>query len=202
MKLRYILILAMELIILIAILPKNCNHINIGPIIARVSKQVHYDLYVSADFDIDEVEIIKDACNEWNDKTKGLIVYSIYYNFNDDLTKIKNNGRTIIVEKLSEWDPITNGYDNNLSNHMLGYYEVDTKIPTIYLVSDRMLGIEYYRSVILHEIFHSLGGKHTDEENTLEYPYQNKSAKHITHSDLVQFCRMYGCSADKLMPLK
>lgn len=201
MRLRSFL-LSLSQIILIILALQSCQCISHNPIFPGEATY-HYNLYVSQDFDTDEVDMIEAAALEWQEKTNSIITYSIYFNWDNKYESIPNKYHSLAVVKLSKWgkrahelDIISGEKDKPAT--ILGYFDNGQKVNTIYLVYDRMLGLEYYRGTLEHELGHSIGLDHLKEENTLMYPSMDKGAKHITGSDLKQFCEIYSCKTKNL----
>src|ERR1700729_2004408 len=91
----------------------------------------HLNLYVSSDFDIDEVDEIENAAREWQDKSQGIITFSIYFNFDtkNDYDKIKRNANTIVVVKLSKDSEWVRNIDGEINKdgggRIVGYYNTN-----------------------------------------------------------------------------
>ena len=187
-------ILPVHSISFIALIPRHLQH----------PKHMHYNLYVSDEFDQEEVNIINEATLEWEEKTHGMLVYHIYYNFDTNNWASVKGAHSIIVEKISKYQRRTRLIDREVSKEdhwsstIVGLYDPRYSVPRIFLVYDRMLGREYFRGTMLHEMSHSLGLEHSEQEDTLMYPGMDHSARHITIVDLQEFCKIWHCDVNKL----
>lgn len=165
----------------------------------------HFDLYVSSDFDADEVNLVEEAAQEWQDKTKQLITFNIFLNFDTkDYSVIKNKKEALVIVRLSKDSKWVRKVDGDLNPEsgarIVGYYNTDEDFPTptIVIVYDRMTGQEYFRGTCEHELGHAIGLQHLKIEHTLMYPSMDLSARQISHEDLVAFCALYYCDTSKL----
>lgn len=167
-------------------------------------KHMHYNLYVSDEFDQEEVNIINEATLEWEEKTHGILVYHIYYNFDVRNWKSIIGAHSIIVEKVSKYQRRTFLIDqeiskeNNWPSSIVGLYDPRYTVPRIFLVYDRLLGKKYMEGTMKHELGHAAGCEHLEEEDTLMFAGMDKSSRTITSSDIIEFCRVNGCDPNHL----
>lgn len=172
-----------------SILPRNV-HIN---------KISHFDVYISNRFDANDVKLINEATQEWEEKTNHLIIYHIYYNFDiSHSSDIQYKSHSLVFIKLSKYDATMPQIDKTYGGKVLGLFDGTGMVPKVFLIPDRLLGANYERSVILHELGHFLGLSHSETEDTLMYPSQDHSSKHITKDDLQAFCKIWNCPVNVL----
>ena len=198
---RSIFITFFQFVLLIILLRAcSCTSYSVmDPTTAPHARRAVYNLYISSDFDENEVNIIQSSALEWQEKSNNIVMYNIYYNF--DIAKessIENKRQSVVFIKVSKYDERVTSYEKKLKGRLLGYCDSSTPTPTILIVYDRLLGREYTQAVVMHEIGHSLSLGHNEEENTLMYPSQDKSAKHITDKDLQEFCKVWHCDVKDL----
>lgn len=189
-------------LIILMILVKFCqfNTLSMLPKGTHIHNQIHYDLYMSDKFDRHEIDLINQATLEWENKTNNLLVYHIKYNVDvRHLPPIHYKNHSIIFVKLSKYSSLTHQIDlEHNKSKILGLYDGVSNIPRIFLMYDRMLGDEYYRGVVEHELGHSLGLEHDPLRNTLMYAAMDHSSRYVSHEDLIQFCKKYHCNANQL----
>lgn len=177
------------------------------PVMNIQAKHRALELYVSSEFDINEVMLIEDAAMQWEQATNHIVTFNIYFNFDmKDYDKLKYSPDTLVITRLSKHDSLVLKLDNDTnhgtSSHIIGYCYKDADqhypIATLIIVWDRMTGDTYFKGTVMHEMGHALGMKHIDVENTLMYPYMDKASRTITDTDLVSFCNIYRCKASEL----
>lgn len=183
----------------------QCNSYTLLPKSVNVTTRLHFDLYLDADFDSHEVDLIEQATTEWETKTKNRVIFNIYYNFdlNND-NKIRDKRHSIVfvklaqdTQKVAELDKWINEKQDTHSK-IIGLYTTQYNAPSILLVYDRMRGDAYYRSCVEHELGHAMGLIHLKKENTLMFPSMREASRHITDDDLIEFCALYHCKIEDL----
>jgi len=165
----------------------------------------HITLYLDRNFDEDEVDVIMSAAWEWSEATNHRIEYDVV----QMPVKNPNLKDSVFIVKKTPDDPSIFLKDLFGGNQTLGLFEPGY-VNSISLVTDR-LNDDNYRRVVLHELGHSLGIGHLKEledMDALMFPYTsmklddgsiiNTGSDHVTNKDLVQFCKLYHCNADKL----
>lgn len=165
------------------------------------SDHPHITLYIDRNFTEVEVDIIVGAALEWSKTTHHAVEYNIILLPTKDKIELKNS---VFITKRSEDDPRIILMDLIGDTQTLGIFE-KRGVKYIALVTAR-LNEDNYKSVVLHELGHSLGLKHLDGNaniNTLMYPYMSiimedgtiipAGSDHITKKDLAQFCKLYRC---------
>lgn len=166
----------------------------------------HITLYIDRTFDNMETDAIMKAAWEWSEATNHIIEYDIIQLPTKEKVKHKNS---IFIVKRSPDDPQIILMDLVGHNETLGVYEKN-RLPTIAIVSER-LNDSNYKEIVLHELGHSLGLEHLESLEDLDalmFPYTNMKledgtiiptgSEFITKKDLIQFCKLYHCDADKL----
>lgn len=175
------------------------DSMSILPRDVHINKVVNFDVYISNRFDANDVKLIDEATKEWEEKTNHLIVYHIYYNFDmSHLSDIHYKSHSLVFIKLSKYDSNTPQIDKTYGGKVLGLFDGTGVVPKVFLIPDRLLGANYERSVILHELGHFLGLAHSKSEGTLMFPSQDKSSKHITNDDMKEFCKIWNCRTNAL----
>ncbi len=159
-------------------------------------EHVNTTIYIDDDFNQKEIEYIILAATEWSNATNNIVEYNFILSTNldnkTDLSKDK-----LFFKKVSKYNPDIFLIDLARDSKTIGLYIGASSTPTILLVSNR-LDNSIYKSVIMHEIGHSLGLRHIDGAyglDTLMYPYIDFGADYITSKDLIQFCTKYNCNS-------
>lgn len=184
------------LIVLITLLPGHQPSLRkyvLGPTSA------HKIIYISEAFDSEELVLIQEAANEWYVETKGLVSFTIIYSFDYDIYQsIRHHENEMVMARAGIGDSLLDVLDANVSGIVLGYYLAELDTQTIILVPDRMRGRDYYRSVIMHEMGHSIGLSHLDVDNTIMVSSMDRAGNHLTKNDIEWFCRVYYCNYEDL----
>ena len=159
------------------------------------SENVHKTLYLDNTFDDDEIDFIIAATLEWNVATEGRVIYDVAMLPTTNRAKVLADG--IIVIKVTPDFPKVILYDLTNQNNTLGYWEENEgPIPYIGIISSRISNARY-KSVVMHEIGHSLGLKHNEGESgigTLMYPTIDEGSNTITPADIKKFCELHRCT--------
>lgn len=176
--------------------PGNNIHIKkyiFGPL------ESHKTIYVSYSFDEYELELAMKAAEEWKRETHGLITFDVKYGFDDQLyADIRHDPDSLVMTRANLTDPIVMKLDKIASNVILGYFLAGDQTKNIMLIPDRMIGYDYYRAVIIHEMGHAIGLGHIkDDDSTVMYKFMSLTY-HLTKKDINWLCRVYNCDASLL----
>lgn len=161
-------------------------------------KHVHKTLFLDEHFTDEEVKVITSAADEWTQKTHHIVEFSV-----EKLPSKKSLEvtRDVIVIPVTPSYPDIILSDNSSKRSLtLGYFNDREMISFVELVTER-LTTKNYKTVVLHELGHSLGLEHNDTIDgidTLMFPTLDLGADHITYEDLKSFCSLYHCDAEKL----
>ena len=149
---------------------------------------IYKNIYVDRTFDRYERLYINQAANEWNIATKNQVKFTVYF-----LPKQNHFGANdILMIKVSPDYPNIIYLDSHSNGVMLGYYDDDSDIKYIEIVSLRIQEKDF-KSVIMHELGHALGLQHHPGEVNLMNPHIEDSSNFITKTDIKQFCSIYIC---------
>jgi len=159
-------------------------------------------VFIDQDFTSAETEDIQRSLQEWETATHNAIHFEIVPSFNHNFDAILAlHQKSLIILNYPANTPMVKNADRAIQEEfndptlwINAYYDGDQPTPTIYVVSERILGQEAFISVVEHEIGHSLGLEHNMKEGTLMYPIQDKSARHITPDDVRAFCKLHWCN--------
>ena len=174
------------------------SHISF-PIIRNIGAShtlpIHKTLYLSRNLDNDEILNIIKAVNEWQDDTNNEVSFDIKKLPQDNI----DPENSIIILNVDEDYPEVIEIDATNDATTLAFYDYINKIHYIAFISDR-INIDDYASITMHELGHSLGMEHLKGINNigaLMFPSIDFGSDHITHKDLIYFCQLYHCDANK-----
>lgn len=172
------------------------HHINLN------SQHIHKTLYISREFDQNEVMYITKAAYEWSEATHHIVDFDIIVLPNNNIN-ITNDD--VLFLKVSPDFPDIIQVDQLNNDTTLGLYDESQSIAVIEVVYTRINENNYspadYKGLFLHELGHSLGLKHSAEIDglgTVMYPILDYGSNYITKTDLKQFCEIYDCSGQLL----
>lgn len=158
---------------------------------------VHKTLFLDRYLGVDEVAFITEAAKEWGTSTKNIVQFDVVTLPGENI-RISDND--IMVMSISPDHPLILLLDDSNKYSTLGYYDESMPVPIVYLVSERIKDKDY-KTVVLHELGHSLGLIHNESIfaiGTLMFPNINSCANKITLYDLKKFCKLYHCNANEL----
>lgn len=154
---------------------------------------IHKTLYLDRKIDDDEMLHIMEAAMEWKHATNGQVIFDIK-RLPRPYVPLMN---AIVVINVSPEYPDIMILDNGKGPNTLGYCNSTANtIQFIELVDDR-LDEHNSTAVVMHELGHALGLKHTKEEGSLMFPIIDEGSHHITSKDMKQFCQLYHCDPSK-----
>lgn len=161
--------------------------------------EIHKTVYVSNSFDEYDFRLIKEAADEWEKETHGIATIEVVRGYDDFLfNSIEHDQSSMVMMRASIWNSVITSLDARLHTTILGYFFDKVGTQTIIVVPSRMLGEDYYRGVIIHEMGHALALDHIDEDNTIMVSTMDRSSYHLSKIDIDWFCRVYYCDASKL----
>ncbi len=153
---------------------------------------VHKTLYVDRSFNNTEIELIVEASWEWAIATDQRVIYDIVVLPTEHIP-VQNS---IILNKINEDNIMIVLLDHDNKNITLGYYDDRMGIPYIGIVLGRIRTYKEFKTVILHELGHSLGLPHNESDegmHTLMYPLVNFESDYITKIDADNYCKIHHC---------
>jgi len=204
---NFVSLLAMVCILYLTFIRFSADvDVNISvPLVEVYPTKVRSTIYIDRQFSEKEKQYIMEAASEWENVTQGIVQYQIV-----ELPTFRTIDfqSCLFIIKITPDDPEILLMDSQ--DTTVGFYTTKSGIPTISLIEDAIED-KFYKSVVMHEIGHSLGLKHQseiDDMGTLMYPYLKikigdyfieVNSNDITKTDLAQFCSLYRCNVDQLM---
>jgi Matrixin len=179
---------------------RNIKHEIAGP------DHLHKTLYIATDFTPEEMQQIKEAAQEWEEKTHHFVIFDeVYYEPKEITPNISSGNNNVVMvncflgmQCIQEMDEAVKKEHPNASTlYGIGLYVPKSPNPMIYIASDRISTWHEYKTATLHELGHSLGLDH-DEKDNQAIMYYAPSAQHLTDEDIREFCKLHGCE----FPLK
>jgi hypothetical protein len=175
---------------------------SIYPTKTQTSKitHIHRTLYIDRHFSLDQSMAIKRAADRWTIATNHIADVEVIF-LPATLSDINTSDPVIVIDASPDL-PVVIGLDFDDYGTTYGVYvPKESNYPYIDLITDRLPDIPLFEEVTMHEIGHALGLKHLEgQENifTLMYPSTELMSPDITKKDLIAFCDIFHCDADKL----
>lgn len=188
-------------LLLAAVVSINCARFFPTPI-GRIRKPlVEKRLYIDDTFDASDVRCIESSADEWNRRTKGLASITVVPLTSEKSVVPKDTTVDDIVMTRVTSDSAIVFFIERLTGSLLyGYYQPQGDHSEITMVHDRYKSEFVCRMVLMHELGHALGIHHNTDPASLMYGGDDVMPTGITHRDLTDFCRIYGCRPDDLSP--
>lgn len=163
----------------------------IGPV------KVERHIYVDNSFEENENLMIKQAAEQWEKKTNGIVTFKVHYFTTATEYLTLRDSKALPMTKVNLGDPFTEEVEDE-AGKLLGLYTRRFHTELIVLNVDRIRDMLEFRATTMHELGHALGLEHNPREFTLMYPSEDFGAHSITKYDLAAFCEIYFCDPKKL----
>lgn len=153
-------------------------------------ERIEHKIYIDKEFSLEERVEIKQAIREWNYAMNGAIILSVESEeFGMEVSTIKEGGWFIL-----KTDSIRKSREDSEGHYVLGYVN---KIGGNYLsiVSDRVKW--NLKMIVMHEIGHLLGIKHTWRGLMLS-EFIGEEFKCIDKVTMVEFGKIYDIGIERL----
>jgi hypothetical protein len=169
---------------------------------SNVSKRTHIEkvIYIDRKFNPQQKNLIQLAAAEWQNKTKGIVKFTIA----NLPVKTLDVDNSVVINCVSPDDPniiLVDSFAGGNAQH-LGLTDMSATIPNVKIVEARIASSHTFKSVILHELGHVIGLKHNDvnqDFNTVMFPSADFGSDNITNIDLKNFCTIYQCNYKELL---
>jgi hypothetical protein len=158
----------------------------------KTSKLDTFDkiLYIEESFSESEIASIKFAAASWISSTNHVVkLQVIQFPF-----KERSFNKAIIISRIKSKDIEKEfNFSKLFAENMVGFYWDRDLVPRIYIVYDLISNPQEYSAVVMHELGHSMGLNHDNENNTLMNAEVTNASLIITNKDIQQFCSLYKC---------
>jgi len=146
---------------------------------------------IDADFNKEEVKLIKKAFSEWSKNSDNKLKFKIILNVQKPglFYKYKNNQKDVFIWKLDRRDLQIDKELRDICKTCIGYYIGRNENAHLILFTNQTINSFYKTS--LHEIGHLIGLDDTDNKNTIMHVSPDSSC--ITLIDSENMCKIYGC---------
>lgn len=160
------------------------------------SVQVVKTLYVDSKFIEEERSAIRDAAEQWEETTKGLVKYNFVFDYDVDATKPSNK---ITVVCLNPTDDLAEKFNNNLGETFVSGYVKMANAEFIFLVPQWAADEDQLSLIMQRELGHELGLQDINEEKpAIMNKITNDHLSCPTIYDMVEFCEQYLCNVDDI----
>jgi hypothetical protein len=198
------------LVLALALALSGCGHSQkIVEHPTRVQTVLKRTVHADTAFTPWEREAIADAVQKLNYQTNGLIEITIVYDLdwdNGPVSEIARMESYHQMVRIKSDAPRVDRMDGDRKDGLYtqGFCVVDFEMlvnPTkVFLIWDRLIfSKEMYTHVALHELLHSVGMKHVDDEMAVMY-YKSKRPPQLcmNMTDAKELCRTYRCDPREL----
>lgn len=196
------------LILILGILSIQCSITpqQLPPVVSKPihligGKAIHKTVYISNQFNNDQIESIIAQFTLWQTKTNNIASFDFKKLEGNYLQITQDIPNSIIIEVISpddffvqELDNKTQKDNNDSNLFVLGFWDVGHHtVPTIGMINDRIHYQKQFDNVVLHEVGHSLFLEHDFNSNAIMYKSMDNSNRTITTVDLAAFCKLHFC---------
>lgn len=158
--------------------------------------QVIKTLYVDSKFIEEERFAIRDAAEQWEQNTQGLIKYNLVFDYDVDMSKISNK---IVVVYLNPTDDLATKFNNNLGETFISGYAKTSNAEVIFLVPQWAADNDQLDLIAQRELGHELGLKDIQEDRpAIMNKITNDHLSCPTIYDMIQLCELYLCNIDSV----
>lgn len=143
------------------------------------------------------------SLDEWSQTTKLITWIELPWESEVAINNSYNkNIRHLIISKASKHDKVILDIEEGIGYKIDGYLwtKLGSNIQIAYIIRDRINWDLLFRLVVLHEVGHSFGLRHSHGISIMDSS-QMVRAGCLTKQDLRQFCNIWDCDAEVLTPL-
>lgn len=148
-----------------------------------------YTVMADNEFTVDNKIAIAASLEEWNAKTENILKFDLIFVDKKQLKRTEDNSNIIYVF-LENPDP-----------KYIGWTSWNEKANGAYMLIAKGIDNSEFGAVMLHELGHAFHLAHSDDINSIMYPYLSDT-RHLTCNDLTAFCREWECDPNCSQDLK
>lgn len=158
------------------------------------------------DFTMGERALILAAREIWLRQTDGLanitVTFDLDFHDAQGLGKLTRDKANFMIRYTSDLDAVK-ATDSFFKASVLGWASLGNGRWTVGLIVDRYPNGAYGLQVMVHEMGHTLGLDHINDEKSIMNPYLvPKAAVCLRKPELDQFCTLYECGGYNVRPCK
>lgn len=165
----------------------------------KIYKTLHIELTGSEEFNLKERKLILEALDEIYHFTNERIKFNISFNLNE-ISEEQFANQPLIIKIDSNYQ-IVKDSDKCWGLNTIGLcYFRNNNAHIVYLIHDR-LEIKWFKTTVIHELFHLLGLKHTKRLSIMQ-PINTGFVLHPTYKDAVEMAKILNCMPKDLKYFK
>ena len=158
--------------------------------------QIVKTIYVDDNFTDAERAVIRDATEEWENVSNGIIKYNLEYDYTVNLGKISHK---IVIVDLSADDILTKLFDANIHGDFLAGYAKQYDMEYIFLCTERLDDPYSLKIAVERQLGKELGLSDIPQEKpAVMNPIINPKVACPSIYDVEELCRIETCNVDDL----
>jgi len=161
---------------------------------------IHWNLYVDKNIEPLYFMEIKQAAARWAEATNHIAELDVIPITSENRNIIRHDPDALVITIVTEDNPDIIRLDEDNNEGTVAFFRLKSPIPTLAYAGDRLTDDDFMK-VTMHELGHTLKLEHMEgpaNAGHLMYPMVGLMSNGITKEDLMQFCTIWHCDANKL----